>query len=196
MGALSIRFVANAAELRRVGRFRHAIYVEEMGRHDDAPGGDRLLIDALDRGAYIIAAWDGTEVVGTVRISLCGSADIGPYEGWYRAPDVAGPAWPLHTAVLTRLMVAPAYRRTPLSARLCAACFSFGLARGITCALMDCNEHLLPYFAKFGWELQGSFDHPDYGRVFTHSLDLTDATRLRGLRSSIPARGGQSGHRV
>jgi GNAT superfamily N-acetyltransferase len=185
VGALSIRFVANAAELRKVGRFRHAVYVEEMGRHNGEPDGDRLLIDALDRGAYIIAAWDGAEVVGTVRISLCGTSEIGAYGHWYRAGDVAGPAWPHRTALLTRLMVAPAYRRTPLSARLCAACFSFGLARGVTCALMDCNEHLLPYFARLGWMFRGSFIHPDYGRVYTHSFDLTDAGRLRGLRSPL-----------
>ncbi|WP_395613157.1 GNAT family N-acetyltransferase [Allosphingosinicella sp.] len=195
MGALSIRFVSNVAELRQVGRFRHAVYVEEMHRHRDRPDGDRLLIDPMDDGAYIIAAWDGTAVVGTVRISLCGSAGIGAYEDWYRAPEVAGSAWPSRTALLTRLMVAPEFRRTTLSARLCGACFSFGVARGVTCALMDCNEHLLPYFARIGWILQGSFDHPDYGRVFTHSFDLADVGRLRGLRSPLlrAAAGADSG---
>ena len=193
MSALSIRFVRTAAELRDVGQFRHAVYVEEMGRHADSPTPSRLLVDALDEGAYIIAAWRGTEVVGTVRISLCGSSDIGAYERWYRAPAVAGTAWPLRTAVLTRLMVAPAFRRTTLSARLCGRCFSFGLAKGVTCALMDCNEHLLPYFARIGWKLRGSFVHPDYGRVFTHSFDLTDAEHLLGLRSPILRAAGSAG---
>lgn len=185
MGAISIRFVSDADELREVGRFRYAVYVEEMARLPAKPNGARLLIDELDVGAYILAAWDCARIVGTVRVSLCGSSNIGAYERWYRSPEIAGPAWPSRTALLTRLMVAPHFRRTTLSARLSAAAFAFGRARGITCALMDCNEHLLPYFAKFGWKIHGSFDHPDYGWVFTHSLDLTDLAELARLRSPL-----------
>lgn len=179
-----IKFVSNADELRQIGRFRYSVYVEEMGRPQ--PSADHVqgtIFDDLDEGSYIIVAWLGEEVVGTVRVNFCGLSDIGPYKEWYEAERVAGDHWPVGTAVLTRLMVSPRHRGTMLNTRLSALAFQLGLANNIGCALMDCNAHLVNYFQRFGWRPEGSFSHPDYGEVVTHSLDLTDTNRLGAMQS-------------
>lgn len=80
-------------------------------------------------------------------------------------------------------MVAPHHRDSLLGVQLCGTAFGIGVAKGVSCALMDCNEHLLPFFARLGWKVEGAFEHPEYGWVFTHSLDLVDTPRLRRLRS-------------
>lgn len=179
-----ISFVETAAELHAVARFRYSVYVQEMGRFQpDADHRRQTILDELDDGGYVAAAWYGDEVVGTVRISLCGSSSLGAYPEWYNAACIAGSAWPVQSAILTRLSVAQHLRGSMLGIQLCAAAFAFGADRGIKCALMDCNEHLLPFFAKIGWRLQGAFEHPHYGWVYTHSFNLADEDYLREIRS-------------
>lgn len=180
----SLMFVRTSDQLREVARFRYSVYIDEMGRPQrDADHDQCTIIDRLDQDSFVIGAWVGDRVVGTCRVNFCGRSDIGPYEEWYQAASVAGEHWPASTAILTRLMVAPEYRGSMLSAKLATEAFILGRSRGIECALMDCNEHLLDFFAKIGWIVVGSFQHPDYGAVFTHRFDLRDLAHLERIRS-------------
>lgn len=182
--ALAVRQVRSARDLRQVGRFRYAVYVSEMGRpQKNADHQQLLIIDDLDLGSIVLAAWDAGRVVGTCRVSFCHSCDIGPYEQWYRAPQVAKASWPDATAILTRLMVAPERRGSLLAMKLASEAFLLGQRNGIRCALMDCNEHLLLFFAAMGWRLVGNFDHPEYGLVYTHLFDLDDFAHMAKIRS-------------
>ena len=181
---MTLGLVTSPSELLKVARFRYAVYVEEMGRpQPSADHRNRLIVDRMDIGSHIIAAWSGDEVVGTVRVSLCGTSDVGKYRDWYRAEEVAGHHWPNRTAILTRLMVGAGFRRTTINARLCLMSFQVGVAHGVACALLDCNDHLVDYFGRLGFRAEGTFEHPDYGTVRTLSLDLLDWNRLTEIRS-------------
>lgn len=182
--ALEIGFVSTATQLWEVARFRYTIYVEEMGRPQVAADhARRLILDSLDLDSHIIVAQVAGQIVGTVRVNLCGQSNIGRYREWYRAEAIAGDCWPEQTAILTRLMVDASHRQTFVNAKLCFTAFQLGAANGIACAMMDCNQHLTTYFSRLGCEDRGTFDHPEYGRVNRLSFDLTDIDRLRRIKS-------------
>jgi len=68
--AIEIRPLCSAAELRAVQQQRYVIYVEELGYANPHVGPDtRVVVDALDATAQILGAFDGSELVGSVRIN-------------------------------------------------------------------------------------------------------------------------------
>lgn len=139
---------ASSADLPAVYAFRYGIYVEEMGRPQRAADHvSRTIKDDLDQHSVNLAAFEGDRIAGVVRVNFASESQARFYEDFYQMSGV-GAEHPLRTAIVTRLMVAPALRRTSLAARLCTECYRIALMRGTTWGFMDCNEHLIPFFER------------------------------------------------
>jgi GNAT superfamily N-acetyltransferase len=182
---VQIRRAATGRELQAIYRFRYAVYVEEMGRKQRyADHENKLIRDPLDgeAGVCILGAWEGDEVVGTVRTNLLRCSNVGDYFGLY---DLAAfPAEVLHNAALTtRMMVHPRHRNSLLATRIARKLYRYGLENAITTDL-DCNRHLVGYYRRLGYVVhRGDVVPPEYGPVSVMRLNLTDLDHLESVRS-------------
>ena len=149
----SIRVVTDEAGLEQIFAFRYRVYVEEMHRQQkDADHARKRISDQLDSDAINIAAFDGDDVVGVVRINFASRSNkLGQYESFYRMHGV-GNDHPTYTATVTRLMIAPHLRRSTLAVRLCIECYTIGLEEGIKWCFIDCNAHLREFFSGLGFQ--------------------------------------------
>lgn len=173
--------------LRAIYRFRYEVYVEEMNRiQKHANAANRTIVDPLDAVSDNIAAWAGNQVVACIRLTWPRTA-LCPYMQYYEDlyhMHQFGDLHPARTSIVTRLMIAPEYRRTNLAFRLFSFCYMIGLDTGTTLNVMDCNAHLVPFFRKIGYrDYIGTVRHEEYGEVTPMYLDLLDVAYLRELRS-------------
>ena len=81
-------------------------------------------------------------------------------------------------------MVLERYRTTTLAVRLAQATYELAaLAHGVLLNFIDCNDHLVPFFAGLGFLELGTALHPDYGNVHRMVICLPDTDRLRAAGS-------------
>src|SRR5437016_839227 len=67
---IEIRIAGTPEEKEAAYRFRYSVYVEEMGRYQSTADHDnKRLSDPEDEHSWIIYAHDGTNVVGSLRIT-------------------------------------------------------------------------------------------------------------------------------
>ena len=182
---IEIRQASTPDDLQAVYRFRYAVYVEEMAwklKHVNHTA--KLLTDPLDvPDALVLAAWDGGEVVGTLRNNLLRCSDIGEDAEYYSLANLS-PEQIAAASITTRLMVYPRYRGTTLATRLACEAFRFGLERGVAMDFIDCRAQLLAYYTRFGYRpLRTDFVHPEFGPTTVMRLDLMDRPHLDAIRS-------------
>jgi len=164
-------------------RFRYDIYVEEMGRPQLYARHDlRTIRDYLDEtGRNVVARVDG-QIAACVRINILTDGDIGPYREFYRIdPDALG--GPDRVSICTRLMVAPACRRTAAPAGVMRRIYDYALDRGVRWNFIDCNRHLIGFFDRFGYRRLFDDVHDEYGEVSVMRLDLLDGDYLKAQHS-------------
>ena len=183
---ITVRQATSSKELEATYRFRYSIYAEEMnGKQKYADHQQKTLVDPLDgqEGCCVLTAWEGDEIVGTVRTNFLRSSEIGEYHELYSLRDL--PPSLLHqTAITTRLMIHPTHRRRTLSTRLACEIFRFGLEHGITTDFIDCCHHLVEYFAGLGYHIhRNELEHPEHGLVTVMRLNLRDFENLEQLGS-------------
>lgn len=167
-------------------RFWYETYVEEMGRDkDQADHEKRELPDARESAGEIIVAHVDGRIVGTLICTPAWTNALGDYESLYDMQRLAS-AHPNNTGVITKLMVAPEYRRTSLSLRIACELYRHAVPLGVHHALIDCNEHLLSFFLRLGFLPWGPpVRHPSYGHVHVLKLDCLDLDNLRQMRSPL-----------
>lgn len=167
-------------------RFWYDTYVSEMGRDkDQADHVKKELPDARSHAGEIIVAEVDGAVVGTLICTPGWTQALGDYEALYNMQRM-GDAHPNHTGIITKLMVAPDYRRTSLSLRLSCELYRHAVPLGVHHALIDCNEHLLSFFLRLGFLPWGPpVRHPAYGHVHVLKLDCLDLDNLRNMRSPL-----------
>jgi len=182
---ITIRRALDPVELGAIYRFRYAIYVEEMSRKQTyADHQTKCVIDPLDDdNAHVFGAWDGKELVGTLRTNFLRSSSVGEYLNCY---SLAG----LHLELLdgasitTRLMIHPRQRGRTLAMRLACHGYQNVLRHGIKTDFLDCNDHLVSYFSRLGYvPHRTALQHPEYGQVTVMRLNVTDAAHLEEIRS-------------
>lgn len=170
-------------------RFRYAIYVEEMGRKQKyACAETRTIRDPLDELGYqgIVALDDA--IIGCIRMNFLRDGSIGDYFSLYGLSALS--AKERETAsICTRLMIGPSARRTQVSIELIKFAYAFGLDRGIDTCFIDCNDHLVRFFERFGWRFLFKREHEDYGLVNIMRLDLRDHNHLAAIKSPFLALG-------
>lgn len=181
---VTIRQAESAEDLERLFEFRYRIYVEEMARLQRYADHERRRIEEpLDAtGTNFVALAEG-EVVGCIRWNGGHNTDFGEYAELY-AMHLAGPFFPQHCSISTKLMVAPDYRKTILPVRLCTIAYAFAAAEGSVFDFMDCNPHLERMFTRYGYRpYRGRINHVEYGDVLPMTLVVRDHEHLNALRS-------------
>jgi N-acyl-L-homoserine lactone synthetase len=168
---------------RALFEFRYRIYVEEMGRPQRyADHAAKTIVDPLDDTGINIVAIDKDEIVGCVRTNFLRHGPLGEYEGLYGL-DLLSPVDVYATSICTRLMVGLSRRSTLVTFGIMKAVYEYGLYNGIRLNFIDCNEHLIPFFLKFGYRILGQRNHSEYGEVFVLRLDLLDVDHLETVHS-------------
>jgi len=157
-----------------VFRFRYDIYVREMRRRQKDADHDRGRVeDALDRTAVLLAARDSASgrIVGTARANVVAHADLGVYERLYGL-DTLNAAERGATSITTRFMVERERRGTLLAVQLARALFARGVDKGVRTDFIDCNEPLVPFFERLGYQPVRTVEHPEYGIVRLMRLEI------------------------
>ncbi|MFA5910460.1 MAG: hypothetical protein WC815_16880 [Vicinamibacterales bacterium] len=174
-----------ATQLPAVRRFWFDIYCRQMQRFGAvAESGAEELHDPLAARSRIALAVETTtgRVIGTLMSTLSSESSVGDYEHLYGMGDCA--CHPFATAIATKFMVHPEYRRSDLSLRLARFSYKEGLVAGVRRSFMDCNPPLIAFFLKLGYRPHlGWIDHPQFGRVFSMVLHLDDTPYLEAIDS-------------
>jgi hypothetical protein len=185
--ALSVR-LATDGDMEAVGRLRYDVYVDEMGvRQKHADHRRRQLIEPLDETGEVLVASHGDELVGTARVNLgtksdftatSETADLADYGRLFRMAELA-PYFPRQVSVRTKLAVRPAYRGSPVMARLLFAGFRLQVDAGIEFDLSDCRPERLPLFQRTGYrQIHPQIMHPDDGPHVPVILVVRDRSYL------------------
>ena len=114
LSRITIRRAESNEDFEQLYRFRYRVYVEEMQRLQRYADHERKHIEEpLDAtAANFIAVADG-DVVGCLRWNSGQDTDFGEYVELYDMRR-AGSYFPHQCGTTTKVMVAPAYRRTAL----------------------------------------------------------------------------------
>lgn len=160
--------------------FRYRIYVEEMARRQKyADHATRRIRDPLDDRGHNIVAWDmAGQITGCIRVNLARDGALDYYTNLLGLKAV-GAEHPAATSVCTRLMISPEHRGSTLATRLSCAAFDFGLDHGVVWNFLDCNDHLVDFFARMGYERTHTAVHEEYGRVNAMRLNIRDYSNLK-----------------
>ena len=182
--AIRIRAVQTADEAQSVFRLRYEVYVEELERTQRyADHSRRTIEEPLDRSGLLFAAFEGARVVGTLRINYPRSCDLSDYVALYQMQRVGG-AHPLHTSIVTKLLVAADKRNTTLGYRLSLAAYQQGLRDNILFNFIDVYPARVPFFERLGYRVHSPVTlHPEYGAVVVMKMDMRDAQHFHSIGS-------------
>ena len=166
-------------------RFRYKVYVEEMGRpQKDACHKTKTIRDSFDEKAFHVVAFADDEVVGCVRLNFLRDIDPGFYFDFFdigQLPTDQFEAVSLHT----RLMVDPKYRTSRVTHKILLEVYKVGVYRDIKHTFVDCNDHLVRFFKRWGFKFYGKKSHDEYGEVNLARLDMCDLEHLKSVRSPL-----------
>ena len=177
--------LADAPHLPAIRRFWFDVYCRQMQRFGAVSGAgvDELRdpLDATSRIALAVEVSTG-RVVGTLMSTFARESSLSYYEGLYEMRHFEG--HPDGTAIATKFMVAPEYRRSDLSLRLARFSYRLGIDSGVRRSYMDCNPPLIAFFLKLGCRPHvGWIAHPQFGRVFSMVLHVDDTEYLDAIDS-------------
>jgi GNAT superfamily N-acetyltransferase len=169
--------VTDCTALGALYKFRHRIYVAELGWLSDIGG---VLVDQFDESAANYAAYnDGGEIIGSIRVNYDGSLGL-PLE---RRFPLNVYRYGKHLAEVSRFAVSSDYRGSSRAgALLMKAAYQRCVASGISHMLADTyigGDAPSQLYEKMGFErIGGPYSDPEYNcelPVFTLALDISKA---------------------
>ncbi|NER37733.1 MAG: GNAT family N-acetyltransferase [Oscillatoria sp. SIO1A7] len=179
---LEIRLAQTPEEREQVFKLRYQIHVEELGWVDKCENYEpnhetKTIEEPLDRTGYIFGAFEDGELAGTIRINYAKNLeDSEEYAKLYKMREYAGDAHPLFTSITSRLMVPHHLRGKRIGLKLMQAGYKQQLVDGIKFDFIDCENHMVPFFEKIGYQLIGSFEYEVYGNYNIMVLDLLNSS--------------------
>lgn len=141
--------LADSDDLReRAYRFRYDVYVKAMGRRQlYADHLSKRIIEPQDvHGRTHLAVDRNGKVLATVRSNRADDPTMDYYRKIYLL-DQFGFRDLSKIQITTKLIVHPDFRSTPLTCRLIRDFAIDGYSRDVH-AFIDCNRHLIPFFAE------------------------------------------------
>lgn len=186
--SIIIGIAATPEEKREIYRFRYQTYVEEMAKH--IMGIDhthKLLYDDMDDWGLILYAKVGSELIGTARINIGTVGDFSKevaaflsLDTFQDCPKVQGRQF----SFVTKIMVLPAYRNSPVFYMLIAKCYELSYRNQIDFIFGICNYHLIRIYEKLGMHRYfKNFELPGYGLQAPLVMLVNDIQHLRNIRS-------------
>ncbi|CUH97288.1 hypothetical protein P22_3415 [Propionispora sp. 2/2-37] len=188
--ATQVFIATSLAEKKAIYHFRYQIYIEEMSKNImDADYGRKLLQDELDEWAVLLYAQTGTEIIGTARINI-GTLHTFPkivtdylfLSAFQNCPNETDQQF----AFLTKLMVAPAYRSSPVLYLLVSKCYEYCCANQVQFGFGICNLHLARLYEQMGFHrYTKNYFFPGYGLQLPLVMLADDIQHFRNVRSPL-----------
>jgi CRP-like cAMP-binding protein len=182
-----IRQITNRTDYRAIAELRYAVYAAE--EELDLPGMDhrrRTFRDAADADSLILGVFAGKEAIATIAVTPMSA--LGPENGLRRFFGSSNfPVDEARQAVIGRLMVASAYRGSPVCMQLFAAVSEYILRSGLSVGFVECNPRTIPLYESIGCRPCGKpAAHPAYGLVVPMAF-VPDAEYLARIDSPLQA---------
>ncbi len=191
--SLDIRLINGPDELQAVLRLRQRIYVEELGYALATSPADRPLeAEALDATGQIFGAFDGSRLVGAVRVNYGSDrpqGGFGSYAAFY-GMDRFGPAFPRGISIVTRLMAEPAHRTGQTMANFGVALYEHtrDTQPEVAFCIIDCVPALKPMFQRIGYRPIGpALQHPAAGTVLPMAFAVYHREHFLRVQSPLAA---------
>lgn len=188
--SIKVGIAATAREREEIFRFRYQIYIEEMSKQiEGIDHVNKVLYDELDDWTILLYAKIGSTLIATARINI-GTSDKYPSQlvnilafDLFESPlDQNRPAF----AYVTKLMVAPPYRNSPVLYLLIAKCYEICCENQVHFGFGACNVHLLRLYEQMGFHrYTENFVDPGYGLLFPIVMLIDDTQHLRTVRSPL-----------
>jgi len=186
--SIRIGIAITPAEKRGIFQLRYRIYVEEMSKHfTDIDHANKLLYDDMDEWAILLYAKIGSELIGTARIN------IGKYQDFPKeVADFLGldafkdcPKYD-QFAFVTKIMLQPDYRNSPVLYLLLAKFYEICCCRQIQFVFGFCAFHLISLYEKLGLHrYYKNFELPGLGLLSPIILVVNDIQHLRRVYSPL-----------
>jgi hypothetical protein len=138
-------------EREEIYRFRYSVYVEEMGRYKRIADHDgRRLVEPEDAHSVLYGAREGSEVVGTSRLTLGRDGFSERQLSQYSLAPFLEEVPAALMAVGERMMVLPRLRGSPVGQRMRDLTQEDLEAAQVYLLFGNCEPHLLPLYLSAG----------------------------------------------
>ncbi len=180
-----IRLAETREEKESIYHFRYKVYVEEMGksfRHADHSV--QILTDEFDETAdiYCIKTKDG--IASTIRVNYIDRCELDPFYRDCYALERFSHVPPGQISMTSRLMVAPAWRKSKLLGRFLNHIFEEGRKNGAQLDFCYCAPFLVRLYEYLGYrQYKDNFNDPDVGYRIPLVLVGGDMEHLKSVGS-------------
>lgn len=190
---LDVRRVVGPEEMLAVRRLRRRVDVDELGYRMPVLAGGALAAEPLDTDGVVFAAFVRGEVVGAARVNVGRDrrdGGFGFFAGWYglrRFDTAPAGAFPHGVALVSRLMLLPAWRSAAAVARLTLALYEHLRDREpqVRYGVTDCGPSQLRAHEQLGWRPIGpTLWHPMAGALLPLAFALYHREHL--MRTGSP----------
>lgn len=145
MTHFEVRTATTEADRAAVYRLRYELYVEEQGLFGDTADHERRwLRDAMDDEATLLVAYEGTEVVGTVRLLHGGDGRIDAETRHTFDLDAFADVLDERDIIVTsRMLVRAQHRGGELPRMILVRGFELAVGSGAELLVGECEPHLV-----------------------------------------------------
>ena len=137
----------------RCFRLRYLTFIEGRKAIGQGGGESGIVRDFLDDTAILIGFFEGSEVVGTVRVNYTGH-ELWPDRHLYNLNKFLK-VYGNRVAVWSKLSVHPGYRRSGLFSKLTSAAYLVSLILDIEVGLLGCAPRLVSLYERLGCKRYG-----------------------------------------
>jgi len=189
--SIKIGIAITPEEKREIYHFRYQTYVEEMSKHiEEGDYANKLLYDELDEWALLLYAKVGSVIIATERINIGTLADFPRKVIDILSLDEFQNCYINHNdqkfAYITKLMVAPSHRGSPVLYLLMAECYEICCRNQIQFGFGICNFYLLRLYEQMGFHRYcKNFVYPGHGLAIPIVLLADDIQHFRIIRSPL-----------
>lgn len=184
--AIRVQQALTQEERAVVYAFRYKVYIAEMGKPmDEADHGQKWVVDPADELGIIFAAYDGAELVGTLRLNVGLESMIG---------DPRLTIYDLHLfedceaeqfAFASRFMLRSDYRGSLASHRLTLAALEIALAAHVRLCFCYCAPYLVSFYEQMGFRRYTDNFNDDLGYRIPMVMVLFDLFHLGAVHSPL-----------
>lgn len=187
MTHFEVRTATTEADRAAVYRLRYELYVEEQGLFGDTADHERRwLRDAMDDEATLLVAYEGTEVVGTVRLLHGGDGRIdAETRHTFDLDAFADVLDERHIIVTSRMLVRAQHRGGELPRMILVRGFELAVGSGAELLVGECEPHLVNTWIRLGFHPYGLCEHPVNGTLIRIALVVGDKEHVRKLGSPL-----------
>ncbi|WP_094606062.1 hypothetical protein SPSIL_007310 [Sporomusa silvacetica DSM 10669] len=189
--SIKICIAMTPEEKREIYRFRYQTYIEEMSKHPEEVDYDsKLLYDEMDEWAVLLYAKVNSEIIATKRVNIGTIADFPKKILGFLSLETFQNFNTEHGerkfAYITKVMIAPAHRSSPVLYLLIAKCYEICCHKHVQFIFGACNFHLLHLYEHLGCRRYcKNFHHSGYGLLAPIVLLIEDIQYFRKVRSPL-----------